>query len=137
MEHHDLVLRPIGQVRSELKSTGASPRQGKEGAPDAWIDLDAAYVPGLDGMQPGAQLVVMTWLHRADRTLLRVHPRDDLSNPLTGVFCTRSADRPNPVGLHRVTLRSIAGASLLVGPLEAIDGTPIVDIKPVLAVADG
>lgn len=128
----DLVLRPIGRVRSALQSTRAAPRQGKEGAPDAWIDLDPAYASGLQGMQAGAPLLVITWLHQADRNLLQVHPRDDLNNPLAGVFCTRSADRPNPLGLHRVTLRSITGTSLLVGPLEAIDGTPVVDLKPVL-----
>jgi tRNA-Thr(GGU) m(6)t(6)A37 methyltransferase TsaA len=106
--------------------------QGYEGAPDAWIELDPAMAPGLEGIETGADLIIITWLHRASRDVLQVHPRDDRRRPLTGVFLTRSQDRPNPLGLHRVVVREIQGHRILVGPLEAIDGTPIIDIKAVL-----
>jgi tRNA-Thr(GGU) m(6)t(6)A37 methyltransferase TsaA len=127
------VLRAIGVVRSPLRSRTDAPRQGSEGAPDASILLEPSFADALHGIRPGDELVVVTWLHEADRTVLQVHPRDDLSRPLTGVFATRSSDRPNPLGLHRVTVRGIDGLELAVGPLEAIDGTPVVDIKPVLS----
>ena len=103
-----------------------------EGAPDAWLDVDPTFAEALEGLSEGDDLIVITWLHQADRDTLKVHPRGNLHLPLTGVFATRSPDRPNPLGLHRVTLRAIAGNRLRVGPLEAIDGTPVVDIKPVL-----
>ncbi len=106
--------------------------QGDEGAPDASIDLERRFADALVGVEVGDELFVVTWLHEADRSILQVHPRDDTSRPLTGVFATRSSDRPNPLGLHRVTVLGIAENELRVGPLEAIDGTPVVDIKPVL-----
>ena len=106
--------------------------QGGEGAPDAWLVFDPAVRAALDGLQVGADVLVITWLHRADRDVLAVHPRDDPSRPVTGVFNTRSSDRPNPLGLHRVPVRSIDGLRVRVGNLEAIDGTPVVDVKPVL-----
>jgi tRNA-Thr(GGU) m(6)t(6)A37 methyltransferase TsaA len=129
---NDATLRFVGRVRSDLRDLQAAPRQGSEGAPDAWIELDAAYASALEGVAAGDALVVVTWLDRADRSVLRTHPRNDRSLPLTGVFATRSPDRPNPLGLHRVTVRATEGTRLRVGPLEAIDGTPIVDLKPVL-----
>lgn len=123
------TLEPIGIVRSPLRDPRAAPKQGPEGAPSAWIELDARYAPALLGLTTGDRLVLLTWLHEAKRELLQVHPRDDLDAPLRGVFGTRSADRPNPIGLHPVTLIAIDGLRLQVTPLEAIDGTPIVDIK--------
>ena len=126
-------LAPIGFLRSPLKDRGAAPRQGCEGAPDAWLDVDAAVAEGLDGIEVGAELIVITWLHQAARDILKTHPQNDLTRPRTGIFATRSPDRPNPLGLHRVTVREIVGASLKVGPIEAIDGTPVVDLKPVLS----
>ena len=125
-------LRPIGQISSPLRSLDEAPRQGAEGAPDAWLELDPAAARGIDDLAVGEKIVIVTWLHLADRSVLKVHPRDDPSTPLTGVFSTRSSDRPNPLGLHRVTVREISGTRLRVGPIEAIDGTPVVDIKPVL-----
>ena len=107
-------------------------RQGNEGAPDATILLEPSYADALQGIRVADELILLTWLHEADRSVLQVHPRDDETRPLTGVFATRSSDRPNPVGLHRVTVRAIDGLELAVGPLEAIDGTPLVDIKTVL-----
>jgi tRNA-Thr(GGU) m(6)t(6)A37 methyltransferase TsaA len=126
------TVAPIGVVESSLQSLEGAPRQGSEGAPDAWIEVQPKYADGLAGIQPGDTLLVLTWLHRADRATLQVHPRDDLEKPLTGVFRTRSADRPNPIGLHPVTVREIHGCRLLVGPLEALHGTPVLDLKPVL-----
>jgi tRNA-Thr(GGU) m(6)t(6)A37 methyltransferase TsaA len=128
-------LRPIGAVRSTIADRTEAPRQGREGAPDAWLEIDAGLSAALDGLRVGDDLVVITWLHLADRDTQRVHPRNDLSR-LCGVFATRSPDRPNPLGLHRVTVRAIEGARLLVGPLEAIDGTPIVDLKIALSYLD-
>ena len=125
-------LEPIGVVRSELVSLETAPRQGDEGAPEAWLELTAPVVPGLVGITVGDELIVLTWLHRARRDVLQVHPRGKLETPLTGVFATRSSQRPNPVGLHRVSVLEVAGARLRVAPLEAIDGTPVIDIKPVL-----
>src|SRR5688572_9592069 len=133
MHRDEYLLRPIGIIRSDLSDLRNAPRQGIEGAPDAWIDVDAAYAPALRGMSAGDQLTVVTWLHRANRDTLEVHPRDIPTHPLSGVFATRSQDRPNPLGLHRVTVREIAGTRLLVGPIEAIDGTPVIDIKIALA----
>jgi tRNA-Thr(GGU) m(6)t(6)A37 methyltransferase TsaA len=127
-----LLLQSIGHVRSTLLEIELAPRQGFEGAPDAWLDIDAALAPALIGIQTGDALIVITWLHRAERDVLQTHPRNDPTTPLTGVFATRSPDRPNPLGLHRVTVRDIVGTKLLVGPIEAIDGTPIVDLKAVL-----
>jgi tRNA-Thr(GGU) m(6)t(6)A37 methyltransferase TsaA len=124
-------LRPIGVIRSRLKTRGAAPRQGSEGAPDAWLDVSPSVAPCLDGLRAGDDVIVITWLHRARRDVLKVHPRSDRGRPLTGVFATRSPDRPNPLGLHRVTVRSVAGNRVRIGPIEAIDGTPVLDIKPV------
>jgi tRNA-Thr(GGU) m(6)t(6)A37 methyltransferase TsaA len=130
------VLLAIGTVRSDLRALGDAPRQGDEGAPDAWLEVDPSWAGGLHRIEAGNELIVITWLHQADRAVLEVHPRNDTSNPLTGVFATRSPDRPNPLGLHRVTVREVAGSRLRVGPIEAIDGTPVVDIKVALGAAD-
>jgi tRNA-Thr(GGU) m(6)t(6)A37 methyltransferase TsaA len=126
------LLHPIGFVRSRLEDRRTAPNQGSEGAPDARIELTPAVLDGLEGIEVGDELIVITWLHEARRDVLKTHPRGDTSVPLAGVFATRSPDRPNPLGLHRVTVLEIAGSELQVGPLEAIDGTPVVDIKPVL-----
>jgi len=115
-----------------LKSRRDAPRQGDEGAPDAWLDVQPWAARALGGLAVGSRIVVITWLHRARRDVLLVHPRDDRRRRLTGVFATRSADRPNPLGLHVVTVREVAGNRLRIGPIEAVDGTPVVDIKPVL-----
>ena len=125
-------LTPIGLVESPLTDPAEAPKQGPEGAPDAWLLFGPAVLEGLQGVRAGDEVIVLTWLHRADRDVLRVHPRDDVANPKQGVFNTRSADRPNPVGLHRVEVLSIDGARVRVRPLEAVDGTPIVDVKPVI-----
>jgi tRNA-Thr(GGU) m(6)t(6)A37 methyltransferase TsaA len=125
-------LQPIGIVRSPLKDRNQAPNQGSEGAPDARIELAPSVHDGLDRIEVGDELIVITWLHEARRDVLKTHPRGDESVPLTGVFATRSPDRPNPLGLHHVTVLEIAGGELEVGPLEAIDGTPVVDMKPVL-----
>lgn len=125
-------LSPIGYIRSPLKSTHRAPRQGSEGAPDAWLEIDPRYSAALKGIAAGDELIVITWLHLANREVLEVHPRGDMNNPLTGVFATRSPARPNPLGLHRVTVREISGTTLLIGPIEAVDGTPVVDLKSIL-----
>jgi len=125
-------LRPIGVIRSTLAARKGAPRQGSEGAPDAWIEVEAWAAKGLRGLAAGDEIIVITWLHQGRREVLEVHPRSDPRNPLTGVFATRSPDRPNPLGLHPVTVRAIEGTRLRVGPIEAIDGTPVVDIKPEL-----
>jgi tRNA-Thr(GGU) m(6)t(6)A37 methyltransferase TsaA len=125
-------LRPVGVIRSPLKRRGDAPRQGGEGAPDAWLDIRAWAAGALKGMAVGDRILVVTWLHRARRDVFEVHPRSDPRNPLTGVFATRSPDRPNPLGLHPVTVLALQGRRLRIGPIEAIDGTPVVDIKPAL-----
>jgi len=119
-------------VTSSLTSTADAPRQGDEGAPDAYLILDSDVQAGLDGIATGDEIIVLCWLHEADRSVLTVHPRGDLSRPEQGVFNTRSASRPNPIGLHRVRVLAIDGGRVQVSGLEAIDGTPIVDLKPVL-----
>jgi tRNA-Thr(GGU) m(6)t(6)A37 methyltransferase TsaA len=129
------VVRPIGVVESPLTDRDTAPLQGDEGAPDAWLALDPSVAAGLHGLEVGAQLLVLTWLDRARRDVLVVHPRGDLSRPATGVFTTRSPDRPNPIGLHRVEVLRIDGTRVQVSSLEALDGTPIVDLKPVLGPA--
>lgn len=129
----DTMLRPIGQIQSTLTERKNAPRQGNEGAPDAWLDIDPAYAKGLLGVAVGDEVLVFTWFHRSNRDTLEVHPRDLPANELAGVFATRSPDRPNPIGLHRVTVREISGLRLRIGPIEAIDGTPVVDMKPVLS----
>jgi tRNA-Thr(GGU) m(6)t(6)A37 methyltransferase TsaA len=125
-------LRAIGVIRSTLKTRARAPKQGVEGAPDAWLEVLPFAAEGLAGIAAGDDVVVLTWLHQARRDALKVHPRSDRSRPLTGVFATRSPDRPNPLGLHRVTIRKVEKNRLRVGPIEALDGTPVVDIKPVL-----
>jgi len=122
-------LNPVGKIRSPLKSTHGAPRQGFEGAPDAWLEVEPRYATALKGVAVGDELIIVTWLHEANREVLEVHPRGDENNPLTGVFATRSPARPNPLGLHRVSVREISGTTLLIGPIEAIDGTPVLDIK--------
>lgn len=133
MDKTSYIIQPIGLVRSELTRLEDAPMQGDEGAPEAWLELTPQTAAGLIGTKPGDELIVLTWLHRAERDVLQVHPRGDLNRPLTGVFATRSPDRPNPIGLHRVSVLEVGEGKLRVAPLEAIDGTPIVDIKPVLA----
>jgi tRNA-Thr(GGU) m(6)t(6)A37 methyltransferase TsaA len=138
MLENDYLLRPIGVIQSSLKSRDEAPSQGNEGGPEAWIEVDAAVAEGLEGIWVGDEVIVITWFHQSRRDVLKLHPRWDPNNPLTGVFATRSPDRPNPLGLHRVMVLEVVGNRLRVGPIEAIDGTPVVDIKPVLVgVGDG
>ncbi|MEV0428665.1 tRNA (N6-threonylcarbamoyladenosine(37)-N6)-methyltransferase TrmO [Micromonospora sp. NPDC050495] len=125
-------LHPVGRVESPLTDPGAAPKQGDEGAPEAWLVFAEAYAPALDGVRPGADALVLTWLDRARRDVLAVHPRGDESRPRTGVFATRSPHRPNPVGLHRVRILQVDGVRVRVADLEAVDGTPVLDLKPVL-----
>jgi tRNA-Thr(GGU) m(6)t(6)A37 methyltransferase TsaA len=132
----EYVLRPVGVVRSRLTDRADAPRQGDEGAPDAEIELAPAVAAGLVGIRAGDEIVVVTWLHEAAHDVLAVHPRDDLDRRITGVFNTRSSDRPNPLGLHRVTVLAVDARTVRVRPLEAIDGTPVVDLKPVLRAGD-
>ncbi len=132
MPEAEYSLTPIGILHSPLKQREDAPRQGREGAPDAWLEVNPPVAEGLEGIEAGQEIIVITWLHQAQRDVLKVHPRGDENVPLAGVFATRSPDRPNPLGLHRVTVREIAGNRLKVGPIEALDGTPVVDIKPVL-----
>lgn len=128
-----ITLRPIGRVRSPLVEPARAPKQGVEGAPEAWLEFAPEVETGLRDLRVGEEVLVLTWLDRADRETLRVHPRDDPRAPLRGVFSTRSADRPNPIGIHRVRIAEIATPTRLrVLDLEAVDGTPIVDVKPVL-----
>lgn len=128
-----IELTPIGRVESPLTDLGASPKQGDEGAPDAWIVFDPAVLGALAGIQAGDEVMVLTWLDRAHRDVLRVHPRGDTSRAMQGVFSTRSPHRPNPIGLHRVEVASVEGDRVRVRNLEAVDGTPVVDVKPVLS----
>jgi len=133
MANMDLSLRPVGKVRSTLKKRKNAPRQGYLGAPDAWVEVLPRFAKCLERVTAGDEVILLTWLHEARRNVMKVHPGRDKSNPLTGVFGTRSPDRPNPIGLHRVKIFERDGLRLRVGPLEVIDGTPVVDIKPVLA----
>jgi tRNA-Thr(GGU) m(6)t(6)A37 methyltransferase TsaA len=125
-------LTPIGWVESPLTDRASAPKQGHEGAPEAWLVFGPGVLEGLEGIRPGDRIIVLTWLHLARRDVLRVHPRDDLTRPEQGVFSTRSSDRPNPIGLHEVEVVSIDGPRVRVRPLEALDGTPVLDVKPVL-----
>lgn len=127
------TLRPVGVIRSEIKKRSEAPKQGSEGAPDVWLEIYGFAVEALEGIAAGDELVVLTWLHEGRRDVLKVHPRSDPARRLTGVFATRSPDRPNPLGLHRVTVREIEKNRLRIGPIEVIDGTPVVDIKPALS----
>jgi tRNA-Thr(GGU) m(6)t(6)A37 methyltransferase TsaA len=126
------VLRPVGWVESPLTQRGDAPRQGHEGAPEAWLVFEPEVAEALDGLRAGSDVLVLTWLDRARRDVLRVRPRRHTRGRETGVFATRSPDRPNPVGLHRVTVVAIDGLRMLVRDLEALDGTPVLDVKPVL-----
>jgi tRNA-Thr(GGU) m(6)t(6)A37 methyltransferase TsaA len=128
----DYMLRPIGYVESTLTEPQAAPRQGDEGAPDCWLVFDPVVRPALDGLRPGDNIVVVTWLHLADRTILQVHPRGDTTRPIRGVFATRSQHRPNPLGLHELTILAIDDLRVHVRGLEAVDGTPIIDVKSAL-----
>jgi tRNA-Thr(GGU) m(6)t(6)A37 methyltransferase TsaA len=131
---HLFTLHPIGHVSSSLRDPTHAPKQGHEGGPAAWLEFVPEVASGLRDLRVGDEMLVLTWLHRADRTTLDVHPRDDPAIPLRGVFSTRSADRPNPVGIHRVTIVEVASPTRVrVDALEAIDQTPIIDVKPVLA----
>ena len=132
MAETSYTLTPIGVIHSPLHSRQEAPRQGYEGAPEAWLEINSEVFEGLEGLTVGIEIVLITWLHKAHRDRLKVHPRGDRSKPLTGVFTTRSPDRPNPIGLHRVTVLKISENRLKVRPIEAIEGTPIIDIKPVL-----
>jgi tRNA-Thr(GGU) m(6)t(6)A37 methyltransferase TsaA len=129
-------IEPIGVIRSVIKDRSEAPKQGSEGAPNAILDMNPGYMDGLDRIQVGDEIIVITWLHSAHRDVLKVHPRGEPSNPLTGVFSTRSPDRPNPLGLHRVKVLEINLGRLRIGPIEAIDGTPVIDIKPIVESKD-
>ena len=129
----EIRLRPIGVIRSTIKERSEAPKQGSEGASDAWLEVSSFAAEGLDGLRVGDEIIVITWLHQGRRDTLQVHPRSDPRRRLAGVFATRSPDRPNPLGLHRVTVREVSENQLRIGPMEAIDGTPVIDIKPVLA----
>jgi tRNA-Thr(GGU) m(6)t(6)A37 methyltransferase TsaA len=133
MNQPPYAIRPIGTVESPLTDPASAPNQGDEGAPDAWLVFEPAVLEALDGIRAGDEVIVLTWLDRARRDVLRVHPRGDVSRAQQGVFSTRSPHRPNPIGLHRVEIASIAGPRVRVRNLEAMDGTPIVDVKPVLS----
>lgn len=133
MSKTSYTIEPIGVIHSKLTRLEDAPMQGDEGAPEAWLELTPLSAPGLKGIMKGDEIILLTWLHLAERDVLEVHPRGDVNRPLTGVFATRSPDRPNPIGLHRVSVLEVTDQKLRVAHLEAIDGTPIVDIKPVLA----
>lgn len=126
----------VGHVRSPVRDPADAPRQGDEGAPEVWIDLLPDVAPALVGLAPGDEIVVVTYLHLADRDVLQVHPRSEATRPLTGVFATRSPDRPNPIGLHDATVLEVADAGLRVAGVEAVDGTPVLDVKPRLGPVD-
>jgi tRNA-Thr(GGU) m(6)t(6)A37 methyltransferase TsaA len=133
---NEYVLEPIGVIRSKIKNIEDAPLFYTEGAPNAHLELNPAYRDGMEGMKVGDEIVVITWLHRARRDVLKVHPRGDAARPLKGVFLTRSPNRPNPLGLHRAKILEIDQRCLLIGPIEAIDGTPVIDIKPVVEEAN-
>ena len=131
------LLEPVGFIRSRVKGREDAPRQGPEGGPDAWLEVEPRFAEALLGMEVGHELIVITWLHEARRDVLKGHPRSDPNRPPTDVFYTRSPARPNPLGLHPVTVREIDGTRLKIGPIEAFDGTPVVDIKSASTRADG
>jgi tRNA-Thr(GGU) m(6)t(6)A37 methyltransferase TsaA len=131
-----LQLRPVGTIQSTLTSRRDAPKQGDEGAPDAWLEVLPWTAEALLGLAAGDEIIVITWLDRARRDTVQVHPRSDPNRALAGVFATRSPDRPNPLGLHPVVIREIDGRRLRIGPMEALDGTPVLDIKPVLLTRD-
>ncbi len=127
-----IEIKPVGRVESPLTDRAEAPKQGTEGAPDAWLVFESDLLEALHGIAVGDEILVFTWLDRGRRDVLQTHPRDDPANPVQGVFNTRSPDRPNPIGLHPVTVVAIDGARMLVSELEALGGTPILDVKPVL-----
>jgi tRNA-Thr(GGU) m(6)t(6)A37 methyltransferase TsaA len=127
------TLTPAGWIQSVLKDRRDAPRQGGEGAPDAWLTIADRFAEAVEGLEVGQDVIILTWLHQANREVFKVRPRGNPDAMLTGVFATRSPDRPNPIGLHRVTILEVNGTRLRVAPLEAIDGTPVLDVKPVLA----
>jgi tRNA-Thr(GGU) m(6)t(6)A37 methyltransferase TsaA len=133
LEEPQFQLTLIGRVESSLTDLDLAPNQGDEGAPSAWLVFEPDLLDALHGIQPGDEIILLTWLDRARRDVLRVHPRGDVSRPQQGVFSTRSPVRPNPIGLHRVAVEAIEGNRMHVRNLEAINGTPIVDVKPVLS----
>ena len=137
MTKNSYMIEPIGIIRSELTDLAKAPMQGSEGGYEAWLEVSPQFAQGLMGIKAGDNLIVLTWLHLAQRDTLQVHPRGRQEAPLKGVFATRSQDRPNPIGLHQVTVLEVAGQKLRVAPIEAIDGTPLVDIKPVLTQGSG
>jgi tRNA-Thr(GGU) m(6)t(6)A37 methyltransferase TsaA len=130
------TISPLGVVHSRLRSRSAAPRQGYKGAPSAWVEVFPRAAPAMKGISVGHEIILITWLHKADRKTLLVHPHGNEEVPLTGVFSTRSPDRPNPFGLHRVSVLELKGSRIKVKPLEAIDGTPVVDIKSTLRLSD-
>ncbi|HEY3261997.1 MAG TPA: tRNA (N6-threonylcarbamoyladenosine(37)-N6)-methyltransferase TrmO [Pseudonocardiaceae bacterium] len=132
MTEGSYLLRPIGRVESSLTLREMAPKQGDEGSPEAWLVFEPEVTEALRDIRADTEVIVLTWLDRARRDVLVVHPRDDRRRPETGVFSTRSPDRPNPIGLHRVTILSVDGTRMRVRDLEALDGTPILDVKPVL-----
>ena len=136
MPETEYVIHPIGWVESPLVDRDSAPLQGDEGAPDAWIVLDPTMHPAAHDLEVGAEVIVLTWLDRAERDTRVVHPRGDPDRPARGVFSTRSQDRPNPIGLHRVQVLAIDDTRIHVRHLEALDRTPVVDIKPVLGPVD-
>ncbi|WP_067803834.1 tRNA (N6-threonylcarbamoyladenosine(37)-N6)-methyltransferase TrmO [Actinomadura formosensis] len=131
--HQEFTLTPVGYVSSPLTDRASAPKQGTEGAPEAWLVFEPDVLPALEGLRAGDRIFVLTWLHRSARDVLRVHPRDDARAPLRGVFATRSPDRPNPIGLHPVEVLQVTGHRVRVRDLEALDGTPVLDVKPILA----
>ena len=134
MEPYD--VRVIGVVRSPLRDLESAPRQGDEGAPEAELVFEEDVGPALQGIEPGSVVVLLTWLHRASRGALETRPRNDPTRPMTGVFATRSPDRPNPIGLHQVSVLEAGPRTLRVAGLEAIDGTPVIDVKIALGSPD-
>jgi tRNA-Thr(GGU) m(6)t(6)A37 methyltransferase TsaA len=135
VDHASYQVRPVGWVQSPLRDRASAPKQGDEGAPAAWVVFDPSVADAIRDLRAGTDVLLLTWLDRAARDVLAVHPRGDTSRPLQGVFSTRSPDRPNPIGLHRVPIVAVDGARLEVRDLEALDGTPVLDVKPVLEAA--
>ena len=136
MSASQYTVTPVGWISSTLKHPAHAPLQGDEGAPEAYVVIDQPMMAAMSGLVAGDRIVVLTWLHEAERDVLVVHPRGDLARPATGVFGTRSPHRPNPIGLHTVTVLGVVENRIHVSGIEAIDGTPVVDIKPVLGAAD-
>jgi tRNA-Thr(GGU) m(6)t(6)A37 methyltransferase TsaA len=132
MTEREFTFEAIGFIRSNLINLEDAPHQGHEGAPDVWLEFTPSVAGGLKGMAVGDEIIVLTWLHRSSRDVLQVHPRGNPETPLTGVFATRSPDRPNPIGHHQVTVLEMDGQRLRIGPIEAINGTPVLDVKPVI-----